>query len=226
MGRKHAIETPEKLLQMWQEYKSSSTESVFTLLGFKKYVKKNTSANAIHCYFSNNDNRYGNYVGVCSKIREEIEHNLLSGYKKGLVSHSYVIRLKTYNGKDLQKTIPKKHKEDQFVMNEGLVTINKKYLKKKTTRSLSYNNVLDEIYVLKVSGTNIYKIGVSGNTKRRIQDLRAANPFNLELVHYQKCLLAADLEMLLHKMLDDKHIKNEWFVIDDIETYLKIIKSY
>lgn len=226
MGRKHAIESPDKLLQMWQEYKTNTKESVVTLLGFKKYVKNNTSANAVHCYFSNKDNRYNNYIGVCSKIREEIEENLISSYKKGLVSHSYIIRLKAYDGNDIQKSIQKKHKDDQFVMDNGLVTINKKYLKRKSIRSLSYNNVLDEIYVLKVSGTNIYKIGVSGNTKRRIQDLRAANPFNLELVHYQKCLLAADLETLLHKMLDDKHIKNEWFVIDDIETYLKIIKSY
>ena len=71
------------------------------------------------------------------------------------------------------------------------------------------------VYVLKAGP--YYKIGVSSNVDKRIKQLSALPPFDLELV----CLLQPDdmytLERELHIRFAEKRKRGEWFTLDDTD---------
>lgn len=67
------------------------------------------------------------------------------------------------------------------------------------------------IYIVKIEGHDLYKIGVSQNTDRRFKDLSSATPFNLITEINSSIKNAYDLEIILHNIFKHKHVKNEWF---------------
>lgn len=67
------------------------------------------------------------------------------------------------------------------------------------------------IYIMRLSGFDIYKIGVSNNPKRRLRDLQSANPFELKTLF---CARFKDVYSLEEQLLDKfkmNQIKGEWF---------------
>jgi hypothetical protein len=72
------------------------------------------------------------------------------------------------------------------------------------------------IYFLNLKGTQFYKIGVSQNVKRRLQDINASTPFEVTVlsIHYFKNVY--DIEKIYKEKLYNYIQKGEWLMIKDI----------
>ncbi len=90
----------------------------------------------------------------------------------------------------------------------------------KWLKTVSYNSP-DGIYIVKTN--EFYKIGRTNNIKRRIKELESLNPFDVELILYQKKLYSKTVEAFLHAEFRDKNIKGEWFKLSELD--LMLIKS-
>lgn len=65
------------------------------------------------------------------------------------------------------------------------------------------------VYLIRMVGTNLYKIGYSTDTNKRLSNLGTASPFELELVAKMPGT-AAD-ERALHQKYNKHLVRNEWF---------------
>lgn len=78
------------------------------------------------------------------------------------------------------------------------------------------------VYIVKLNGFDIYKIGVSANPERRIKDIDSSNPFGIEII----CLLyfknAYEMEECIHDSFRDKALRKEWFKFDKISLSILI----
>jgi hypothetical protein len=81
--------------------------------------------------------------------------------------------------------------------------------------SVRYPN--SSIYIFKIQDKDIYKIGVSQNITRRHRDISNSSPFNIDIIFREKKPDAYILENTLHNFFIDKHIKNEWFNLTELE---------
>jgi hypothetical protein len=63
-----------------------------TLEGFKVFCHE-TGIGYIHQYFENTDKRYNDYMGVCSRVREEIRYDQITGGLLGVYNSSITQRL-------------------------------------------------------------------------------------------------------------------------------------
>lgn len=79
------------------------------------------------------------------------------------------------------------------------------------------------IYILKLKGYSIYKIGVSANPKRRIRDIDSHNPFGVDklLIKYFKNVY--NMEECIHDSFKDNLMRKEWFKLhkEDVEILKK-----
>lgn len=108
MGRHKLIETPEKLLAIFEEYKANikpreiqkataggvKTElhkPPLTMEGFEVYCFQNYSD--VHHYFDNTDGRYEDYRTICSHIKKVIRQDQIEGGMVGQYNPSITQRL-------------------------------------------------------------------------------------------------------------------------------------
>lgn len=108
MGRHKLIETPEKLLGIFEEYKANikpreiqkataggvKTElhkPPLTMEGFEVYCFQNYSD--VHHYFDNTDGRYEDYRTICSHIKKVIRQDQIEGGMVGQYNPSITQRL-------------------------------------------------------------------------------------------------------------------------------------
>lgn len=134
MGKKKYIETPEKMWDLFTQYKEwvennpikiedyvgkdayrvlREKPRCLTMEGFENYVANKDIIYSLDQYFSNQDNLYTNYMGICSRIRREIRQNQIEGGMAGIYNPSITQRLnglvdrvdKTTNGKEITKEI-------------------------------------------------------------------------------------------------------------------------
>jgi hypothetical protein len=110
--RPKLIETPEKLMQMFEEYKTyvannprtkwvlsqKTAEMVpeplrvpLTIEGFEVWAFKDYSD--VHHYFDNTDGRYSDYRTVCTHIKKEIRRDQIEGGMVGQYNPSITQRL-------------------------------------------------------------------------------------------------------------------------------------
>ena len=100
MGKRKYIETPERLLEMWDEYKSSlesdkveqatskgdvvtvSVKKPLLRQGFEAFVYRNYGF-LVKQYLDNQDGLYDDYMGVITCIRQEWESDQVSGTLTG-----------------------------------------------------------------------------------------------------------------------------------------------
>lgn len=114
MGKHKYIESPEKMYELFTDYKlwvednpilvedyvGKDAERVFrrknrplTFEGFCNYLEDNSIiANPIH-YFINYEGRYEDYVSICSRIKREIRTNQIEGGMVGIFNPSITQRL-------------------------------------------------------------------------------------------------------------------------------------
>jgi hypothetical protein len=69
------------------------------------------------------------------------------------------------------------------------------------------------LYILKLKGFDIYKIGVSSNPRRRINDIDSANPFGVELISINHFKNVYEMEECVHDNLRDCELRKEWFKV-------------
>lgn len=70
------------------------------------------------------------------------------------------------------------------------------------------------IYVLCINEFSLFKVGVSQNPKRRIKDIRAYLPFDLEIIYLSKYDNVYEIEDIFKEALEIFKHKGEWFKID------------
>ena len=138
MAKHKYIETPDKLFELFEEYKknlkpreiqkatATGVKSEFhkpplTFEGFLNFCEDTICC--VHQYFENRDNRYLEYVNICSRIRRLIRQDQIEGGMVGQFNPSITQRLNgltektdvTTNGKDISKI------EIQIVTNENQI---------------------------------------------------------------------------------------------------------
>jgi hypothetical protein len=223
MAKHKYIETPEKMYELFLAYKHENKE--ITIDGFHIFCKK--IIGCVKSYF--HPATHTDFNEVIQLIKDEIFENKLELYKKGLLHHQKICKEAKARNIDINESynfIGKSNK-NQFVVEDGLISIKDNLLKKKshTAKFITNSKSPDTIYILNIEGTNIYKIGTSQNVSRRIKDICASNPFHIDIIHIQKVLFAYDMEQSIHEIIDHLHIKNEWFKIKDIDKIINLIKN-
>lgn len=69
--------------------------------------------------------------------------------------------------------------------------------------------------VIKVQNREKYKIGITSNLKKRMEQFRTGNPFNIKLLYFIKTGHYKSLEIHLHTTYKKNRIRREWFILDD-----------
>ena len=114
MGIKKYIESPDKLHQLFIEYKSKvksnprlkhtfvgkdgnsayeELEVPLTMEGFENYVFEQGLNSELSHYFSNKDDRYTDFVAICTRIRQAIRQDQIEGGMVGQYNASITQRL-------------------------------------------------------------------------------------------------------------------------------------
>lgn len=114
MGRFKLIESPEKMWEYFQQYRKDikarpitvkdwvggqamevtrEKEKPLTLEGFDNWLFEQNIINGIEQYFSNRDNAYSDFLGICSRIRNVIREDQISGGMAGIYNPSITQRL-------------------------------------------------------------------------------------------------------------------------------------
>lgn len=73
------------------ERKADGQKVPMTLEGFKRFCRENYGC--IEQYFTNQDNLYSNFIGICSRVKEEIRENQITGGLLGFYNPSITQRL-------------------------------------------------------------------------------------------------------------------------------------
>jgi hypothetical protein len=113
MGKHKYIETPEKMWQLFEAYRSDvkdnprfvfdyvgkdgtevrkPLERPLTMEGFKCYVW-DVERFTVEQYFTNQDGAYTEYLGICSRIKETIRRDQIEGGMVGQYNASITQRL-------------------------------------------------------------------------------------------------------------------------------------
>jgi DNA-packaging protein gp3 len=114
MGKHKYIETPEKMWELFIEYKNSvkdnpakiqdyvgkdaemvyrEKEKPLTLEGFECYLFDNRIISDLSNYFANSGNKYSEYSTICSHIRKVIKNDQIQGGMIGIYNPSITQRL-------------------------------------------------------------------------------------------------------------------------------------
>jgi hypothetical protein len=108
------IESPDKMEQLFEEYKKATKDNPFiiedwvgglgksvdrkkerplTMAGFSVYLSKAGIIERVKDYMSNKDDRYADFAPICSRIREEIRQDQIEGGMSGMYNPSITQRL-------------------------------------------------------------------------------------------------------------------------------------
>ena len=114
MGKHKYIETPEKMWEHFEAYKTEVKsnprkkhvfvgkdgvsdyellERPLTLDGFECYCYDNGIISDLSNYFANSDNKYSDYSTICSRIRKAIKDDQIQGGMVGQYNASITQRL-------------------------------------------------------------------------------------------------------------------------------------
>jgi len=106
------IETPEKMWELFEEYRTSTKnnpilvqdfvgkdgnevhrerERPLTMEGFKNFCRRKVGC--VEQYFTNQDELYTEYIGLCRAIREEIRQDQIEGGMASIYNPSITQRL-------------------------------------------------------------------------------------------------------------------------------------
>lgn len=114
MPTKKNIETPEILYDLFVEYKTYAKENPkkenfynakegkeisitreipYTMVGFENFMFGKGVISTLAHYFMNLDDRYSEYVSICTRIRAEIKQDQIDGGMVGIYNTSITQRL-------------------------------------------------------------------------------------------------------------------------------------
>lgn len=114
MPKHKYIETPEKMYELFTDYKDfvktnpikvqdfvgKDAEEVYrkkerplTMIGFLNYLDYEGIISDATDYFENKEDRYSDYVRICSRIKREIQEDQIGGGMVGIYNPSITQRL-------------------------------------------------------------------------------------------------------------------------------------
>jgi hypothetical protein len=114
MGKPKYIETPDKMWELFLEYKEQvkgnpklvqdyvgkdalevdrKKEKPLTFIGFQNYLDDENIITDVTDYFENKDGRYSNYIRICSRIKRNIHDDQITGGMTGIYNPSITQRL-------------------------------------------------------------------------------------------------------------------------------------
>jgi hypothetical protein len=113
MGRTKLIETPEKMWEYFESYRKEVKENPrvkfelnkfgeaspiplerpLTIDGFECWCADNGIIGDLSHYFSNTDNRYSDYLTICTRIRKAVKDDQITGGMVGQYNASITQRL-------------------------------------------------------------------------------------------------------------------------------------
>ncbi len=71
---------------------------------------------------------------------------------------------------------------------------------------------IKKLYIIGDTSKYLMKVGISGNTSRRVYEIRRAYPCDVDLLWERELgRSAAFIERIAHRMLEDRRIIAEWF---------------
>jgi hypothetical protein len=114
MGKHKYIETPEKMWELFEQYKvytksrpilvqdfvgkdgdevNRKKERPLTIDGFECWCYDNDIIGDLSNYFANSDNKYSEYSTICSRIRKAVRTDQIEGGMSGIYNPSITQRL-------------------------------------------------------------------------------------------------------------------------------------
>jgi hypothetical protein len=114
MAKKKYIETPDKMWQLFLDYAAYTKDhpitvkdfigpkaitvhrelqKPLTMEGFENFVANEGLNENLDQYFANREDRYGDYVSICSRIRKNIRQDQIEGGMTGIYNTSITQRL-------------------------------------------------------------------------------------------------------------------------------------
>lgn len=170
---------------------------------FKKYKKQPLTHFSLKS-FSEYLNISLNTLKNCNEIsliKDEIYKHNKSLVERGLLSQHYISF--------------EKGKRKDYIQKEVLLN-NELKINKRKTKIVNGHSISGYVYFLKVNNTdNLYKIGFSTNPKRRLRDIQASMPYDIQLLSLKQDLFALDVEQELLKKYSKYIIKGEWLKLED-----------
>jgi hypothetical protein len=118
MAKHKYIETPEKMWELFEEYKNQiktnpikvqdyvgkdgdmvyrDRERPLTIEGFQNYCRRNVGC--VHDYFANTNKAYDDYSSICRAIRDEIRQDQIEGGMVNIYNPSITQRLNNLTDK-------------------------------------------------------------------------------------------------------------------------------
>ena len=134
MAKHKYIETPERMWELFEAYREEvkskpkhkndfagkdaeevikKLERPLTMEGFQNYLDDQDVISDVTDYFENKDNRYADYIRICSRIRRNIKADQIEGGMVGIYNPSITQRLnglveKTDNKHEISEIIVKR----------------------------------------------------------------------------------------------------------------------
>jgi hypothetical protein len=114
MGKNKYIETPDKLWEYFEQYKEQTKSKPFlvkdwvgkdaeqvhrekerplTIEGFECWLFDNGIISDLSHYFSNYENRYTDYLAICSRVKKSVRKDQIEGGMAGMYNPSITQRL-------------------------------------------------------------------------------------------------------------------------------------
>ena len=114
MGKNKYIETPDKLWEHFENYKKETKsnpikkhvfvgkdgnadyeliERPLTVDGFEVWCWRNEIISDLSHYFANTNNKYSDYLTICSRIRKEVRNDQIEKGLEGIYNTSITQRL-------------------------------------------------------------------------------------------------------------------------------------
>lgn len=113
MGKNKYIETPEKFLEHFENYKKHNSNNPrfkneldkfgnivsiplrvpLTIEGFENWCSKEGIIEDLSQYFANTEQRYTNYQTICTRVRKEVRQDQIEGGLVGQYNASITQRL-------------------------------------------------------------------------------------------------------------------------------------
>lgn len=98
--------------------------------------------------------------------------------------------------------------------------------REKRDRTYQQNKKFGYVYLMR-SGNGYHKIGISKNTRNRLDGLKRQYPVQIEVIHQIACHDYRAVERNLHKMFASKRAEYEWFNLDSKDVkWIKAKKDY
>lgn len=83
------------------------------------------------------------------------------------------------------------------------------------------------VYLMYQEDSDLFKIGVSKHSKKRLKENQTGNGNKLQLIHCVPCRYPYVVESTLHNRFQHKRKEGEWFEFDnyDIKDFVKMCKE-